>query len=74
MLFFYSLVERGGFEPPKAEAGRFTVCSLWPLGNLSTTKGDISYTFFNQNASIFYGAGGGIRTRNLLITNQLLFR
>jgi hypothetical protein len=30
-----SLVERGGFEPPKAYAGRFTVCSLWPLGNLS---------------------------------------
>ncbi len=22
----------GGFEPPKACAGRFTVCSLWPLG------------------------------------------
>ena len=34
---------------------RFTVCSLWPLGNLST-----------------YGAGDGTRTRNLLITNQLL--
>ena len=23
---------REGFEPSKAEAGRFTVCSLWPLG------------------------------------------
>jgi hypothetical protein len=23
----------GGFEPPKADADRFTVCSLWPLGN-----------------------------------------
>src|SRR5882672_3782039 len=28
-------MERGGFEPPKAFAGRFTVCSLWPLGHLS---------------------------------------
>ena len=34
-LVLPSLVERGGFEPPKAYAGRFTVCSLWPLGNLS---------------------------------------
>ncbi len=23
----------GGFEPPKSFDGRFTVCSLWPLGN-----------------------------------------
>ncbi len=35
-VYFLFLVERGGFEPPKAYAGRFTVCSLWPLGNLST--------------------------------------
>jgi hypothetical protein len=32
-------VERGGFEPPKAFAGRFTVCSLWPLGHLSSSLG-----------------------------------
>src|SRR5579884_2251469 len=32
------VVERGGFEPPKASAGRFTVCSLWPLGNLSANS------------------------------------
>gem|GEM_PF-4528469 len=25
---------RGGFEPPKAFASRFTVCPLWPLGYL----------------------------------------
>src|SRR5512143_3527569 len=31
------MVEREGFEPSKAIAGRFTVCSLWPLGHLSTT-------------------------------------
>src|SRR5215510_16559863 len=29
-----SLVGRGGFEPPKAFASRFTVCPLWPLGYL----------------------------------------
>ena len=29
------LVEGAGFEPAKASAGRFTVCSLWPLGNPS---------------------------------------
>ena len=28
------VVGRGGFEPPKAFANRFTVCPLWPLGNL----------------------------------------
>jgi uncharacterized protein YajQ (UPF0234 family) len=27
-----TMVGREGFEPSKAEAGRFTVCSLWPLG------------------------------------------
>lgn len=29
------LVERGGFEPPKAYASRFTVCPVWPLRYLS---------------------------------------
>ena len=28
------VVGRGGFEPPKAFASRFTVCPLWPLGYL----------------------------------------
>ena len=28
-----SAVPGEGFEPPKAYAGRFTVCSLWPLGH-----------------------------------------
>ena len=26
----------GGFEPPKTYVDRFTVCSLWPLGNPTT--------------------------------------
>src|SRR5262245_16710298 len=25
-----TMVARGGFEPPKAYASRFTVCPLWP--------------------------------------------
>ncbi len=28
------MVGRGGFEPPKRKRNRFTVCPLWPLGNL----------------------------------------
>ncbi len=27
------MVGEGGFEPPKRRRDRFTVCSLWPLGN-----------------------------------------
>jgi hypothetical protein len=33
------MVGRGGFEPPKAYASRFTVCPLWPLGYLPDTAG-----------------------------------
>ena len=33
------LVGRGGFEPPKAYASRFTVCPLWPLGYLPDAAG-----------------------------------
>ena len=40
--------------------GRFTVCSLWPLGNLPIYKKT--------------GAGGRTRTPDLLITNQLLYQ
>ena len=32
------VVVGGGFEPPKAYADRFTVCSLWPLGNPTIKK------------------------------------
>ena len=30
----FLVVDRGGFGPPKSGDDRFTVCSLWPLGNL----------------------------------------
>src|SRR5262245_66088981 len=56
-------MERGGFEPPKAYAGRFTVCSLWPLGHLSA-NGATEWT---------RGADGRSRTDDLLITSQLLY-
>src|SRR5712692_3548828 len=34
------VVGRGGFEPPKAFASRFTVCPLWPLGYLPAGSSD----------------------------------
>ena len=36
----HKMVEGGGVEPPKASADRFTVCSLWPLGNPSIYGAD----------------------------------
>src|SRR5881392_1466697 len=35
----FEVVGRGGFEPPKAYASRFTVCPLWPLGYLPESAG-----------------------------------
>ena len=46
---------KGWIRTTEVADDRFTVCSLWPLGNLPKT-----------------GAGDWNRTRNLLITNQLL--
>ena len=42
-------------------ASRFTVCPLWPLGKSPMSCYEI-------------GAGGRIRTPDLLITNQLLYQ
>ena len=44
---------------------RFTVCPLWPLGNSPMYS-------IGRGAECASGAGGRIRTYNLLITNQLL--
>jgi hypothetical protein len=67
-------MEGVGFEPTKARAGRFTVCSLWPLGYPSARSP--SFLLFARLG--FFAAppvaGGGIRTRDLLITNQLLYQ
>ena len=57
---------RGWIRTTESWAGRFTVCSLWPLGNPSA---DI--WFF---AELLSGAGEGTWTFNLLITSQLLYR
>ena len=52
------LVEEGGFEPPKRNA---TDLQSAPFGHSGTPP-------------YFVGAGGRIRTPDLLITNQLLYR
>lgn len=52
------MVAWGGFEPPKADAGRFTVCSLWPLGN----------------HAILNGAAHRNRTCDLRFTKPLLYQ
>ena len=53
------LVEGGGFEPPKAEPADLQSA---PFGHSGTPPDTL------------LGAGDGTRTRNLLITNQLLYR
>ena len=45
-------------------ASRFTVCPLWPLGNSPILNCAVKRG----------GAGGRIRTPDLLITNQLLYQ
>ena len=52
------LVEEGGFEPPKLTQ---QIYSLPPLAT-------------RELLHIQFGAGGRIRTPDLLITNQLLYR
>ena len=60
-----TLLRRGGggwIRTTEGEASRFTVCPLWPLGYSSVFS-------FGKG-----GAGGRIRTPDLLITNQLLYQ
>ena len=47
-------------------ASRFTVCPLWPLGKSPIFDCQLRYGST--------GAGGRIRTPDLLITNQLLYQ
>ena len=54
---------RGWIRTIEADSNRFTVCPLWPLGNPPK--------YFALKKS---GAGDGTRTRDLLITNQLLYQ
>jgi hypothetical protein len=71
-------VEGEGFEPSKSYDGRFTVCSLWPLGNPSLDWQVAALGCYVSLLVIVFiakrGAGGGTRTRDILITNQVLYQ
>src|SRR5277367_5495981 len=70
-------MEGVGFEPTKAGAGRFTVCSLWPLGYPSERSPSfvcLPKFWLSKSFSTPPVAGAGIRTPDLLITNQLLYQ
>lgn len=41
----YARMGRGGFEPPKRKRNRFTVCPLWPLGNLPGNTKNTEYIY-----------------------------
>ena len=60
------MVEDGGFEPPKA---MLTDLQSAPFGR----SGILPYTNPTEAGS-FCGAGGRLRTPDLLITNQLLYQ
>ena len=72
----------GRIRTSVGRASRFTVCPLWPLGYLSLNYSQKSpvwsqkFSLLTIDSWLFTasGAGDGIRTRNLLITNQLLCR
>src|SRR5438046_10766631 len=53
------LVGRGGFEPPKAYASRFTVCPLWPLGYLPEPAGMRCEPLVGENAAQKLALAGG---------------
>ena len=63
---YFNLVGRAGFEPAKVKTNRFTVCPRWPLEYLPGISSS------GINSPLFLWAGGGTRTHDLLITNQLL--
>ena len=64
IVFSYSIKSNGQrwIRTIEASCSRFTVCPLWPLGNLPIIQFNIK----------LYKADDRTRTDNLLITNQLL--
>ena len=50
------LVEGEGFEPSKAFAGRFTVCSHWPLGHPSIMSSSLKLLFLMEQQNSFVTA------------------
>ena len=63
----YKVVEDGGFEPPKA---MLTDLQSAPFGR----SGTLPCVRDKQKLIPVCGAGDGTRTRDLLITNQLLYQ
>jgi hypothetical protein len=67
------MVERGGFEPPKDEVRQ--IYSLLPLAaQQSLRSASARSSQLEAAVSCLTGAGDGTRTRDLLITNQLLYQ
>ncbi len=68
-----TMVEGGGFEPPKAEPADLQSA---PFGHSGTPPGEVPlYSIFHRvRAPGLAGAGDRNRTRNLLITSQLLYQ
>ena len=66
----------GWIRTTEAKRNRFTVCPLWPLGNSSVFSWCPNQIEAQRSGSDLErcGAGGRIRTPDLLITNQLLYR
>ena len=79
----------GRIRTSEGWADRFTVCSLWPLGNLPGILGKTRLSKAGQTSNLILqrkapesflyqlvktGAGKGTRTPDLLITNQLLYQ
>ena len=56
----------------EANCSRFTVCPLWPLGNLPIYHIHIQLIRFTLQLTWIVKADDRTRTDNLLITNQLL--
>ena len=48
---------REGFEPPKAYAGRFTVCSHWPLGHLPNRTGTPAWVLHRAKRGLIKRGG-----------------
>ena len=74
----YYKVGAEGFEPPKAKAGRFTVCSRWPLVECAHFYQLKDWIWSFQVTGNFQfskksRATCRNRTSDLLITNQLLY-
>jgi hypothetical protein len=55
-------MEGVGFEPTKARAGRFTVCSLWPLGYPSARSPSLSSVWLAK--VLFHSSRGRRRDSN----------